>query len=314
MKAVLDPSDLLCNYGARWMGTPPKPVSGLAESDFLVTLVAMAGHDLRQPLQLITSAHDVLADMIADMEQREELRRAAEATAQLARMLGQLVETVQLHERGLENCGVAVPLRPLIEDVVAEFSAPARAKGITLQIRAARGTAISHPVLLSGMLRNLIRNAIDYTPSGGSVWVDSRRQGAELRISVRDTGVGLRAAVLPIIFDAFRRGDEVQPNGIGLGLFIVRRAAELLQHRIEVCSVKGSGSCFTVIAQAAARSRGDRRAAEIRHSEFRCDAAATLVRGCAVNASMPRTVSTCCASAANDRGSESEFGLRRIAG
>jgi K+-sensing histidine kinase KdpD len=88
---------------ARWnmrrIGGAASCEADQAESDFSSTLLAMAGHDLRQPLQLITSAHDVLAQTLAIEEQREELTRAAEATAQLASMLGQLVEALQLRER-----------------------------------------------------------------------------------------------------------------------------------------------------------------------------------------------------------------------
>jgi signal transduction histidine kinase len=78
-------------------------IRGIGAGDFLVTLMAMAGHDLRQPLQLITSAHDVLATMPLTEKQREELAQAADAVAQIAEMLGQLVEAVQLYERGNDD-------------------------------------------------------------------------------------------------------------------------------------------------------------------------------------------------------------------
>jgi signal transduction histidine kinase len=104
------------------------------------------------------------------------------------------------------------------------------------------------------MLRNLIRNAIDYTPPGGSVFVTPRRSGSELRIEVRDTGVGIRASALSAIFRAFHRADESRPDGLGLGLFIVKHAADLLGHRVELRSIENHGSCFTVVANAT-RSR-----------------------------------------------------------
>ena len=116
---------------------------------------------------------------------------------------------------------------------------------------ATRWVARSHPVLLTGMLRNLIRNAIDYTPAGGGVFVTARRCGSELRIEVRDTGVGIRASALPTIFRAFQRADETRLDGLGLGLFIVKHAADLLGHRVEVRSTENHGSCFTIIADAA---------------------------------------------------------------
>ena len=101
------------------------------------------------------------------------------------------------------------------------------------------------------MLRNLIRNAIGYTPAGGGVFVTTRRCGAEMRIAVRDTGVGIRASALSTIFKAFQRAEESQPDGLGLGLFIVKHAANVLGHRVEVHTAEGRGSCFTVVANAA---------------------------------------------------------------
>jgi two-component system phosphate regulon sensor histidine kinase PhoR len=223
----------------------------LVDSDFPATLLAMAGHDLRQPLQLITSAHDVLARILHSDEQREELARAEDATTRLASMLGQLVEALQLHESSGDHLHVPVPLRSILEGLAAEFARSARLKGVTFRLASVRGAAVSHPVLLTAMLRNLIRNAIDYTPAGGSVFVASRRYGSELRIAVRDTGVGIRATALSTIFRAFQRADQSRPDGLGLGLFIVKHAAKVLGHRVEVRTAEGRGSCFTIVANAA---------------------------------------------------------------
>src|SRR4029077_11262699 len=73
--------------------------ANLADGNFPATLLAMAGHDLRQPLQVITSAHDILAQSLHTEKQRKELVRAEDATARLAGMLDQLVEAMQLHRR-----------------------------------------------------------------------------------------------------------------------------------------------------------------------------------------------------------------------
>jgi signal transduction histidine kinase len=251
--AFLDPmrSALSASRDARRTGSAMSREADQADSDFAATLLAMAGHDLRQPLQLITSAHDVLAPTLSRDEQRQELRRARDATAQLAGMLGQLVEALQLRERSGDDLHVAVPLPPILDDLAAEFAETARLKGIAFVVTAARGAVLSHPVLLTGMLRNLIRNAIDYTPAGGGVWVACRRCGAELRIEVRDTGVGIRATALSAIFNAFQRADDSRTDGLGLGLYIVKHAADLLAHRVEVRSAEGRGSCVTVVANAA---------------------------------------------------------------
>ena len=249
---LLDPvrSATAAGWDTRRIGGAQSRNAAQAASDFSATLLAIAGHDLRQPLQVITSAHDVLAQSLASEEQREELTRAEDATAQLASMLGQLVEALHLRERSGDDLHCPVPLCPILQDLAAEFAEAARLKGIMFRVTSGDAAALSHPVLLTGMLRNLIRNAIDYTPAGGSVFVTSRRCGGELRIEVRDTGVGIRAGALSTIFEAFRRVDESRTDGLGLGLFIVKHAADLLGHRVEVRSTKNYGSCFTVVASA----------------------------------------------------------------
>jgi signal transduction histidine kinase len=244
------PSALPASWDTRRIGSAVHRDLDQIDSDFSSTLLAMAGHDLRQPLQVITSAHDLLAQTLDSEEQREELMRAGDATAQLASMLGQLVEAVQLRERSGDDLHLPVSLRPVLDELAAEFAEAARLKGITFVVGAARGTVISHPVLLAGMLRNLIRNAIDYTPAGGGVFVTSRRSGSQQRIEVRDTGIGIRASALSTIFSAFQRADESRTDGLGLGLYIVKHAADLLGHRVEVRSTENHGSCFTVVASA----------------------------------------------------------------
>jgi signal transduction histidine kinase len=223
--------------------------------DFSATLLAMAGHDLRQPLQLIVGAHDKLARSLHGSEQRRDLARAADATAQLTSMLSQLVEALRLCERSGDDLHLPVPLSPVLHGLAAEFAQPARLKGITFRVASGRDAALSHPVLLTGMLRNLVRNAIDYTPAGRAVFVASRRLGSELRIEVRDTGVGIRRAELAKIFKAFHRADETGQDGLGLGLFIVKHAADLLGHRVEVHSTEGRGSSFAIVADADPASR-----------------------------------------------------------
>jgi two-component system phosphate regulon sensor histidine kinase PhoR len=245
------PSALSTGWDSRDVGITMARQADPVHTKFPATLLAMAGHDLRQPLQVITSAHDVLARIVRSGEQREELARAEDATAQLAGMLGQLVEALQLHEQSADHLHVPIRLRPTLENLAAEFAAAACQKGITLRVTSARGAALSHPVLLGAMLRNLIRNAIDYTPSGGCVFVASRRFGSQMHIEVRDTGAGIRANALSTIFRAFQRADESRTDGLGLGLFIVKHAADLLGHHVEVHSVEGRGSRFTVVADAA---------------------------------------------------------------
>jgi signal transduction histidine kinase len=110
---------------------------------------------------------------------------------------------------------------------------------------------LSQPVLLDGILRNLSRNAVDHTSPGGRILVGCRRRGATVRIEVHDTGEGIPPDKLASVFEPFFRLDETRSEGLGLGLFIVRRAADCVGHRVELRSAVGRGSCFTVVAEAA---------------------------------------------------------------
>jgi two-component system, OmpR family, phosphate regulon sensor histidine kinase PhoR len=111
---------------------------------------------------------------------------------------------------------------------------------------------MSQPLLLDGILRNLARNALDHTAPGGRVLVGCRRRGATVYLEVHDTGDGIPADKLQNIFEPFFRLNITRSAGLGLGLFIVKRAADCLGHCIEVRSAIGHGSCFSVVARSVA--------------------------------------------------------------
>jgi two-component system phosphate regulon sensor histidine kinase PhoR len=222
-----------------------------ADSDFCATLLAMASHDLRQPLQVIVGAHDLLARIPHGGAARVQLARAEDATRQLTDILDLLVEALRLHEFPTRDHREPVPLGPMLAELASEFAEPARLKGIQLRVIPASAAVFSQPVLLTGMMRNLVRNAIDYTLRGGRVLVACRRRGSQVHLQVRDSGVGISGDELGRVFSAFHRADATRSEGLGLGLFIVKRAADFLGHDIQVCSAVGRGSCFAVVADAA---------------------------------------------------------------
>lgn len=225
--------------------------SGEIHSDLYATLLAMAGHDLRQPLQVIMTERDILARTGCSGAQRVHLTRIASAVMRAAGMLDGLVDVLRMQRASPGECRNRVPLQPVLENLVSEFSDAAALKRIELHVLPTVIVVHSHPVLLTGILRNLVRNAIDHTPSGSRVLVACRRRGPEAHIEVRDSGSGISAAELPRVFGAFERGDGSRPDGLGLGLFIVERVAEFLGHRLEVRSSVGRGSCFVVMADIA---------------------------------------------------------------
>jgi signal transduction histidine kinase len=226
-------------------------------SDFSAVVMALAGHDLREPLQVIIAAHDDLARRIRGDAERAQLSLIENAAMQIAESLTQLVEVLRLQEASTGGHLEPTPLRAILSALASEFTGPAAAKGIDLRVLPASAIVFSNSALFSSILRNLIRNAIDYTPRGGHVRVACRRCGSETHIEVRDSGIGIPAAQLSTVFEAFHRADANHADGLGLGLFIAKRAAQFLGHRIEVCSAPGRGSCFVVVANAVWRGLRD---------------------------------------------------------
>jgi signal transduction histidine kinase len=221
-------------------------------SDFHEALLAMTGHDLRQPLQIILSANGWLGRRLTGTAEREYVDRIRMATLQTIKQLDHLVEALRIHGRSVDLCPQPVSLGTIFANIEKEHIWEAVNRGVCLRVIASGIVVMSDTVLLEGILRNLVRNALKYTPTGGRVLVGCRRHGTARWIEVHDTGVGIPKDKLCQVFEAFSRLDSISSDGLGLGLFIVRRAASSLGHGIHVRSIAGHGSCFTVIAEATA--------------------------------------------------------------
>jgi two-component system phosphate regulon sensor histidine kinase PhoR len=226
--------------------------NGLAAQEFQTTLVGMMGHDLRQSLQIIQGTYALLRSRPEVLSEQRWLDRGERAVRKLAEQLDCLVDAFYLAERANRLEVSSVALAPLFWRLRHENEDAAIQGGIDLRVLATNANALSNPVLLSCILRNLLTNAIKYTEPGGRILIGCRRRGAELRIDVYDTGIGIPEAQLPRIFGAFTRLTPERSDGLGIGLSIVRRALDVLGHRIEVRSIVREGSLFSIYLPAAA--------------------------------------------------------------
>ena len=217
-------------------------------TDFQAVLLAMAGHDLRQPLQVIRSSHELLGTGVRTKSEQDVLRTGRHAIDRLSGQLDQLLGAARLHEHSNETKLSPVALEPLFRQACCENEERAFQKGINIRVCATGAYVMSNAVLLSGILRNLVGNAIKYTEPKGRVLIGCRRSGQNVRIDVCDTGIGIMDEQLSRIFEAFTRLDSTRCDGLGVGLFIVRRAVEVLGHRIDVGSVASRGSRFSIFA------------------------------------------------------------------
>jgi signal transduction histidine kinase len=188
------------------------------------------------------------------MPQQAWLDRGEHAVAKLTEQLDCLVDAFYLAERANALEISSVGLGPLFWRLRHENEDAAIQRGIDLRVVTTNARVVSNPVLLDCILRNLLTNAIRYTEPGGRILIGCRRNRREIRIDVYDTGIGIPEDQLPRIFQSFTRFAPERDNGLGIGLSIVRRALEVLGHRIEVRSVVGEGSLFSIYAPAAAAS------------------------------------------------------------
>ena len=168
--------------------------------------------------------------------------------------MGQLLELASLEPDSASHRFGPVALDALAKDAVAMHAANAAERGVDL------GLATSEPVTVHGdaaslaiLLRNLVDNAVRYTPAGGRVDVAARLQDGAPQLSVSDTGPGIPAEDRERVFDRFYRVPGSGESGSGLGLAIARRIAELHAARIVLEDAPGGGLRASVAFPAAQR-------------------------------------------------------------
>jgi two-component system, OmpR family, phosphate regulon sensor histidine kinase PhoR len=227
-----------------WSMTGTAGPRGVA--DFEAVLLAIAGHDLRQPLQVIQSAHELLGHGIRTSSELRCLRSSQTAIDRLKEQLEQILTALRLRERSRRLELTPVRIQQVLRQACRENEHAALSKGIRIQSVSNDATVLSDGLLLGAALRNLVSNAVKYTKLGGRVLLGCRRSGSEIRIEVYDTGIGIPDEQIPRIFEAFTRLDTAQCEGLGIGLLIVRQALGILGHRIDVASSPCRGSRFSI--------------------------------------------------------------------
>lgn len=228
-------------------------------SESKTRFLAAASHDLRQPLTALSyGAATVVA--LAQHSDNEKLARVGEnisrALAESRGLLDSLLEISELDAGVVKVDWKNVDVITLLRDVSEDCLPVAREKGLRLHHSIHENKVlIAHTdaALLRRILNNLVGNAIKFTPSG-TVTLEAKISGddssAHIHLCVSDTGVGIPVDAQARIFEEFYQVGNIERNrsrGLGLGLAIVYRLANLLDGKIEVDSAPGRGSTFTVI-------------------------------------------------------------------
>ena len=222
------------------------------------SFLAAASHDLRQPLHALGMFSQALTERTLDADGRKLAQRISTSVGALEALLSALLDVSKLDAGAIVAKPRDFAVRPLLERLIDECAPEALERDLTLALVCGDRVIRSDPVLLERILRNLLANALRYTEHGGIV-IGCRPRGAEYALEVWDSGPGIPAAQRTRIFEEFYQignPGRDRTRGLGLGLAIVRRLAELLGHRIEVRSRVGRGSVFRVVVPA-----GERKAA-----------------------------------------------------
>ncbi len=215
-----------------------------ATSKFL----AAASHDLRQPLQAAGLFVETIDAHIKDKKLSDivaSLRKCLHSTNDL---LDTLLDISRLDAGTIGVESQAFAIIDLLDRMETEFGAMASSKNITLKIVDSSAFVYTDPVLLTRVMENLVSNAVRYN-EGGRIVVGARRRGEKLRLEVWDNGIGIAKDQLENIFEEFYQvgnPERDRTRGLGLGLSVVRRIAQLLNARLGVRSWLGQGSVFSV--------------------------------------------------------------------
>ena len=212
--------------------------------------VANASHELKTPAASIQAAAETLRSVVdEDPEAAPRFAVQLEREAlRLSRIVADLLDLSRL-ESG-SDLADRVRLDALAREEVERFADQAREAAISLSVAASEPATVGGSARdLSLLIRNLIDNAVRYTPPLGTVTVRVSTEGADVRLEVQDSGVGIPTRDLPRVFERFYRVDRArsrETGGTGLGLAIVRHVAENHGGSISVASEVGAGSTFTV--------------------------------------------------------------------
>jgi len=227
-----------------------------AKDEFL----AMLGHELRNPLSAISSASSLIGLPGAGQDSVARARTIIQRQSQhLSRIVDDLLDLSRAMSGKILLARQPLDLSNLVASCLETFRATGRTAGYGISVELEPGWVDGDPTRLEQIVCNLLDNALKYTPSGGNIAISLGCADGQVLFTVRDTGVGIPAELLPHVFDVFVQGaisiDRSQ-GGLGIGLSLVRRLVELHGGSVACTSAgAGLGSCFEIRlpqAQAAA--------------------------------------------------------------
>ncbi|HVB39194.1 MAG TPA: ATP-binding protein [Vicinamibacterales bacterium] len=219
--------------------------------------VANVSHELRTPLTAIRGYVEALMEESTDEAERQRfLQIIARHAYRMERLVKDLLRLARLDGRQEVLDIVRCDTRAVIQGVVADLgpAAEAREVRVDVQIDPDAAAVQADPAKLHDVLRNLVENAIAYSPVGGHVSIATRRAADTVQLTVADQGPGIPESDLTRVFERFYRVDKSRtedPGGTGLGLSIVKHLVGLLGGDVRAANRPAGGALFTVTLPAA---------------------------------------------------------------
>lgn len=221
------------------------------KSDF----VHQVAHELRAPLSAIKQQHSVILDGLAgelSSKQQELLKRGEEKIQGLLDMINDLLDLARIESSPEAQEQVPLDLAEICLKTVNLMRAKAEEQGVSLRLELPERLPLvqAQARSMEEVLTNLISNAINYSPDGGTVTISATSPGEYLELRVSDTGIGIPQEEIPRIFDKFYRVKHPRTRqviGTGLGLSLVKSLIEAHRGSVEVDSEPGVGTTFRVL-------------------------------------------------------------------
>ena len=216
--------------------------------------VADVSHELKTPLTSIQGFAQAILDETANTP--ESRKQAAQIiydeSGRMHRMALNLLDLARL-EGGIADLKMSqVDVKALLQNIVDKFTPQAQSANVDLQLNVPDDlpTLMGDGDRLAQVFTNLVDNALKFTPANGQVTLSAKKVGAEMELSITDTGSGVPKDALPRLFDRFYQVDQSRAGGVshstGLGLAIVKEIVQAHGGRIGVRSQAGQGTTFTI--------------------------------------------------------------------
>jgi len=216
-------------------------------SDLRRKLLADVAHEVRTPLTTIQGHLEALRDGVLPPD-RGTFTVLHDEAARLGRLVADLELLARTEAAGLSLERASTDLADAGREATAELGAAFGSKGVALELAIEAGPVVGDASRLSQVARNLLSNALKFTPGGGHVRVSTGRAPGQAYLEVRDDGPGIEPSDLPYVFDRFWRGRNVADvSGSGIGLTVARELARAHGGEITVTSEPGRGAVFRLV-------------------------------------------------------------------